>query len=496
MTLSENYSCFRGAAARRLDLAIISVSYILSQVMFQAFGGRFDATFIGSFVQFLDPELLRNRLAESLWYLHMEPPLFNLFTGLVLKLFPRGYAAAFEAAYLLLGLALAWAIYRLIRRLGVSRPLGLAVTVLYVFGPADMVYRNQYFYTYPVMAMLAFAALGLNIYLSSGRPAWGWFFFGLLAVISMTRSFYHPVWYLAISAGLVIAWKGRRSAVLISLAPAMLILFWMAKNYYIFGNFTLSTGLGWSLTKSTVRHLSVEEMNALEAGGELSPLARIPPNAGLERYLEFIEEAELKWHPVEALRQFRRSTGYINLNHLLYIPVARGYERDAFTVIRRVPAAYLRGVRNAAAIFFYPVPPDHFHGQRYYCLWGLLAGSVCPAAEIHEGYFRPVVYPGYVCWVIVFLFLLAPAIFVRDLVRRDGFARWGAAPLITLAFMAYNVLYVTVAGILLDCGENNRFRAEIVPLTVVLGAVMLQRIVRGRPDRDFENKREGRGLNL
>ncbi len=478
----------KSKTCRGIDLTIVSVSYLLSQVMFRVSGGRFDATFLGSFLQFLDPELLRNRLAESLWYLHMEPPLFNLLVGIVLKIFPTGYAAAFAALYFLIGWGLAWALYRLIRRLGVSRLPGLALTVLYVAGPADIVYRNQLFYTYLVMAMLVFSANCLYAYLTTDRRFWGWLFFSILAAVSLARSFYHPAWYLAISAGLLMVLKSRRRVAAMALIPAAILLFWMGKNYFLFDSFTLSTGLGWSLTKSTVRQLSVEEMDTLEAGGELSPLARIPPNAALEKYLEYIEEEELKWHPVEALRQFRRSTGYINLNHLLYIPVARAYERDAFTVIRRVPAAYLRGVRNSAAIFFYPVPPDHFHGQRYFCLWGLLAGSVCPAVEIHEGYFRPAVYPGYVCWFIVFCFLLAPAIFIRDLVRRDGFARWNTARLITLAFIAYNVLYVTVAGILLDCGENNRFRAEIVPLTVVLGAVLLQRIVRGRTARDSGGK--------
>ena len=37
-------------------------------------------------MQYLDPLLLKSDLLKSLFYLHSQPPIFNLFLGIVLKL--------------------------------------------------------------------------------------------------------------------------------------------------------------------------------------------------------------------------------------------------------------------------------------------------------------------------------------------------------------------------------------------------------------------------
>ncbi len=42
--------------------------------------------------QALDTDLLRNDLLTSLFYLHTQPPLFNLFAGMIIKVF-SDYAA-------------------------------------------------------------------------------------------------------------------------------------------------------------------------------------------------------------------------------------------------------------------------------------------------------------------------------------------------------------------------------------------------------------------
>jgi hypothetical protein len=44
-------------------------------------GLRFDASDAGAFRHFIEPGLLRERLVESLWHLHAQPPLFNAWLG-------------------------------------------------------------------------------------------------------------------------------------------------------------------------------------------------------------------------------------------------------------------------------------------------------------------------------------------------------------------------------------------------------------------------------
>src|SRR5258707_6743692 len=56
-------------------------AFALSRVLYYWAGVRFDARPIDHFFQFLDPELLRYRLLESLLYLHIQPPGLNLAVG-------------------------------------------------------------------------------------------------------------------------------------------------------------------------------------------------------------------------------------------------------------------------------------------------------------------------------------------------------------------------------------------------------------------------------
>ena len=80
--------------------------FALSRALYYAAGVRFDARPLDRFFQFIDPQLLRHRLLESLYYFHIQPPGFNLFAGLVLKLFPVYYASAFHAVYLFCGVVI------------------------------------------------------------------------------------------------------------------------------------------------------------------------------------------------------------------------------------------------------------------------------------------------------------------------------------------------------------------------------------------------------
>ncbi len=69
---------------------------------------RFDGSFLDGtratdMWQLLDVRLLKDHLIQSVWYLNSQPPLFNLYAGLVLHL-PAGPRTPFEVAC-----ALAWA---------------------------------------------------------------------------------------------------------------------------------------------------------------------------------------------------------------------------------------------------------------------------------------------------------------------------------------------------------------------------------------------------
>jgi len=87
----------RSSSAQRLNsrsaYTLLLALFVVSRIVYYLLGVRFDARPILNFFQFIDPELLKHRLLESLYYLHVQPPGFNLYTGIVLKLFPDAYPA-------------------------------------------------------------------------------------------------------------------------------------------------------------------------------------------------------------------------------------------------------------------------------------------------------------------------------------------------------------------------------------------------------------------
>src|ERR1700730_11853351 len=97
----------------RSAYSLLLALFVVSRTGYYLLGVRFHARPILKFFQFIDPELLKHRLLESMYYLHVQPPGFNLYTGIVLKLFPNAYPTAFHVIHLALGIGICWFTYYL-----------------------------------------------------------------------------------------------------------------------------------------------------------------------------------------------------------------------------------------------------------------------------------------------------------------------------------------------------------------------------------------------
>ena len=137
------------------QLASVITVFILSRLIYYCVGIRFDATPLAHFWQYIDINLLSNNLLQSLYYLHSQPPLFNLFLGLALKFFANHLELVFTVAYLLLGLLFTGSLYLLMHKLGVPDKLNILLAALYIISPAVVLYENILFYTYPIVALLS-----------------------------------------------------------------------------------------------------------------------------------------------------------------------------------------------------------------------------------------------------------------------------------------------------------------------------------------------------
>lgn len=461
-------------ASNATGLGVVVAGFVLSRVYFLWLGVRFETSSLQWYWQVLDPRLLADRLLESVYFLHAQPPLFNLVLGIGLKLAPEHAALLFQLGFLALGLAMAGVLHVLLTRFGVPPLVAAVLVLLYATSPNWLMYESWLFYDFPNAVALVVAGGALVAAGRQGSSRWLAVFFVVLAVVVFTRSLFHLAWFLACLALVAVAWPRRWRAVAAAAAiPLMMILMLYAKNQAVFGFFGSSSWLGMSLTKLTTGALEPAERGRWAREGWLSPVATVPPFSPLAAY----EAAGVAVTDcgIPALGWRTRSTGAPNFNHLAYLEISRVSLRDALVVLRARPGLYLRSVARACGRFFWsPVNYPPFESN-------LLA-----TASTYRMYESTVNRPP----AVASLGLLAIA---YGAVRGWRWLRGrGSDDGAFFAWAALTMAWVFCVGSLLELGENFRFRFVLEPLAFVLLGALLGDLLSGRSRRRPDSK-ERRG---
>jgi hypothetical protein len=474
-----------------------------AHVFYYLLGVRFDDSSLLWYWQFLDPELLKHNLWESLFYLHSQPPLFNLFLGLVLKAAPTAGRYVFHAVFLALGATLYLSLFGLQRRLGVSPGVAFAVSTLFLVSPSFILFEHLLFYTLPVAALVVLAAL-LFFEVAARRRAWvAVAFFAVVFLICGTRHLFHLVYYLLAAGALVAFCAGNRKKILAAAAVPFLLLFSIyLKNYVVFGEFTASTWTGMQFMQMTGYFLPPEELRSLQAEGKISPLATLPTFTDLTFYPPSYSEVD-KFKDVPALAEAHKSTGPTNYNHLAYIAIAEQYRKDSWTILRYRPQTYPRALARSCFVYFKSTS-DYASGIRFLDEAGNLTRLV-PISNVYDH----VIYGKYYFGPLLTRLLALAGIGVREMVlypylmiglplvlfygvrlasKRGSAASAGltAAGRLTLAFICFTVLYVAAAAGMLTWAESNRIRFLSDPLSAALAGVFIQHFIIGSVRRSLQ----------
>lgn len=463
-------------------ITLIFIAFITSRVIYYLTGIRFEDSGIYNYWQILDVELLKNRLLESLFYLHSQPPLFNLFLGLVLKLFPQNAHIAFIAVYQVLGLTLSVSVFILLLELGMSRKAGFIITLLFIVYPPIILYENWLCYTYPVATLLTVSAVFLNRFVKTGTITNGVLFYTLLSCPVLIRASFHLVWFaLFIVLSFIYLKDLRKRIILASVIPLMAVLLIYGKNYFIFGELNTSSWLGMNLSRMTTDTLAPSGKIWLLNKGVISRISTFSPGSMLEKYKPFIDEPRKTGIP--ALDNEIKSTGGQNLNNIAYIDISRQYMKDSLNVIVNYPQIYLGGLKRSYSLYLFRPSSEYFvFNQKrnrtqirafedlYYII---LLGKV-PESKINEltsnRYLRFILGNGF------FLLLWIPtfAIYGLYLLYKCVLRRFGdPAFKLTIIFMIVNIIYLTLVGNLFEHGENNRFRFVIEPFMIIITVLLI-----------------------
>ncbi len=485
--MNEDTTTSRAPALQLAIPLLLIALFGLSRLAFHLKGVRFDASTLGWYWQFLDPLLLRHRLAESLFYLHSQPPLFNLFLGGVLKLSPPPAASTFHAAYLLLGLALYATVFALMRRLGVSTPLALLVSTWFMLSPSFILYQHFLFYTIPAAALLALSVLLSYEVLDKQRASLALLFFLVVFMLCTLRATYHLLYYLLLlGALLLLCARSRKMILLTALLPLLLLSSLYLKNLALFGSFSLSSWMGMNLASNTVERMPLEDRRRLVAEKKLSPVTLTWRFNTLDSYPQQYRRDD-SFPTIPALRQVTKSTGANNYNHLAYISISRQYLQDDIYIILHHPRVFLKGLACSWVCYFQSASNyriltrnrdhialmegiyDHiFYGVLPWSIWRPLQSKLIPE---HFPRRRPMPRPfPFLIIGLPLLLLLSLRLAANPQHARVALTRNQRA---LIFFLCFNIIYAALIGNLFEGGENHRFRFETDPLYVVLLGLLL-----------------------
>lgn len=479
---------FASLGLDRRDLWWVIALFVASRALYAWLGLTFDATTLPTYMQFIDEELLKHRLVESLWYYHANPPLLNLLAGIGLKLFGDHASLFFSAVFHLLGLLVAVSVYTLTLRLSSSRPAAIVATGLLVFSPSFVLYENWLMYSFPSAALLTISAWTLYQYAQTQQTKWAVTFFAVLATLLLMRSLFHLAWMILIAALLTVClWERRRQVLMAAVLPVLVVALWYGKNYYYFGTFSGSTWMGLGLSNISTLVATREELQPLVADGRLTPFALVSRYQQIGR---LFDSQQLPPTGVPVLDQVRKANGTYNFNNGHIIAINRYYTHDAVTVIRTYPFSYVVGLTISNRLFFSPSNMNLYFSAANRAavkpmeqvlnplLYGVGATPMW-LEQPHFGFNKQsflevnTSVPLIVLWVLVLGYGYFQA--RQGLLSKDPLRRPRA---IVIGFIVVTALYLYAVGTAFELAENYRYRFNIEPLFFVLTATAVTALVR------------------
>ena len=474
-----------------------------------ATGARFQGQSLEYSWQLLDLKLLRHDPISSIWRLHTQPPLFNSIVALLVRS-PLRRDLTFEIVGHALAVVLVVGVWRMVAAWTRSRVAATVAAIVVSIMPSVVVSEFQPTYEIWVMVGLVW----LVVFADTRRLVAA----GVLAgAVALTRAMFHPVWLIVVVGLLAAAMSARRRspssspapststststrnvvlawlrrAALIGAVPFLATGFFLVKNAVLFDQTGLSSWLGMNLQRVAINPLTPAQHVAMTSTGRLSGYSGVREFGRLDMYERVAPCAPHSGHPAltEPEKDVDLSVVIPNFNDECYLPIYAAVGRDARRAIVEHPDAYARGVWASARLFVKATETDALlHSDlasAYDAAWAVVL--IAPPVTIDEtSWVFPIAgiktFSVHVSLVALAALVTTFAVGAVAALRRRAVA---GIPAGTAVLIAWTSLWCTASGILLESGENERFRAMIDPLLVAVAvsvavSVIGRRRARGR----------------
>ncbi len=419
------------------------------------------------FWQTIPSALLKSGFFESIWNLHSQPPLLNVYGGIALILFGKYQLQAIQYFYILLGSLSSGMIYALVQRTIRNNALAFIIGFLLALHPSLFLFEAYVLYTIPS----TFFIIATVYFVSRSRESSPEKNLSLavlmLNLLVLTRSTYHVlILPAAIAYAGFLSGKSWKRVVLVSLLISTLSLTWVGKNWVKFGFFGSSSWMGFNLW-NIARQFQEQGFDPWVKNGVIHEMvARVPPfmSPVFYRPYGFAKESTIAVLSSEDL-------------HNINVPdVSRVYGKDALKFIVHSPAHYIKNVFRAYDLFCRPSwEYGHLRLNAQKLKLPLKSHSL-KGQSLTE--LLKDLGPGWVYFALIPFSLL---MFCLDWILRYGWnlARWkiGLRQEAVLFCAAFFIVYTTVVSCAAELGENARFKFPIEHLLWFFSISLVQRFL-------------------
>lgn len=469
-----------------LVLLALSAVFVAFRLWFVHVGGSYIASPLDSAKQFLDPALLQHDLLSSLWYLHSQPPLFNLFLGLVLKA-ASDPAVLYELCFRISGLLIPLCMYATLALLGANRIVAFLVTLFFMLNPSLILYESLLYYTHVEGVLIITAVFFLARWALREKKFDLVVFWLLLSCLGLTRSLFHPLFFVMLAVLMsIFLWRQNmpmRSFALAGVLAMLALAAWCLKNLIIFGFFGTSSWAGMSLWVKTNGY-SPEQLAEFHGRGLISAVAVRAELEPFQPIENFIRDGLVQAAPCHNPADCRelRPDDYPNFNHIGYVALSRQLGRDALHLIRHDPKTFWLYTAGAFSLTLW-YASDSVHAlfqdnmalleplERFYrsAFFGFLG--------VQSRHSDPKVWLRTACIGVLFAVFYALTI-MQALRRQEGRERFAIVLVCLFCMLIHG--FVLLTSSIIEFGENPRFRFPVDGAFFILAALNLQLLRRQR----------------
>lgn len=410
---------------------------------------------------------LRGDLLGTIWNLHAQPPLYNLYGGIIGTIFYPAHLVALHLIHIVLGGVMSALLYAIIYQTTGRQWLAFVIALILALNPSLILYEAYPLYTFMTAFLVVLAVYWMALHAASRRS---WPLVALVLTVNLlilTRSSYHVALLVPLLALVTVVARSRRVLV-VSLLICLLSVGWYGKNLAQFGFFGGSSWSGFNLWRVASAGYSPDELATLVDEPVVLELGAF---AFPSQYTAY---------------GFDRTSDYPGLGrndqHNINIPdVAAVYGANALRLIRHDPGRYLRTVGDAYEIYVCPSytykhlidnvieMPTHILLARHALYLTFIGDWLGEAVD------RPV------CSALFFAIPASLVIFGLLLLADGRLSphRWLDAirrrPVMVL--MALLIIYGVLSGTMFEIAENDRFKFEIEQIIFAFMAILVIRVV-------------------